>query len=264
MGLPKNPAALRHNAASGPLPPGAVAGPVPYARPRAGWNGLLLLGEVPGSEEVNAGVPFAGPAGRLLDRCLEEAAILRHQCWIANAIRYRPEENRVRLFFADPADPTADIAPSLPAAPHGLLLEAYLPEIRFLWQAILDIQPAVILALGATATWAATGLCGVTKHRGTVHRALHADIPVVPTFHPASALPSRTPENAAAIVEDLTGPVKTLLVASGYTEHDNPDARDHAPTRYAGHVDKGTWNTLRPLLRALGTTAAAPSRTNIQ
>lgn len=49
---------------------------------------LVLVGEQPGDQEDRAGEPFVGPAGRLLDRALEEAGIDRGEVYVTNAVKH--------------------------------------------------------------------------------------------------------------------------------------------------------------------------------
>src|SRR4051794_36278386 len=49
---------------------------------------LMLVGEQPGDKEDLAGEPFVGPAGRLLDRALEEAGIDRSAAYVTNAVKH--------------------------------------------------------------------------------------------------------------------------------------------------------------------------------
>ena len=49
---------------------------------------LALIGEQPGDKEDEEGRPFVGPAGRLLDRALEEAGIARKDCYLTNAVKH--------------------------------------------------------------------------------------------------------------------------------------------------------------------------------
>lgn len=49
---------------------------------------IVLVGEQPGDQEDVAGRPFVGPAGRLLDRCLEEAGLDRRRCYVTNAVKH--------------------------------------------------------------------------------------------------------------------------------------------------------------------------------
>jgi uracil-DNA glycosylase family protein len=66
----------------------AVAGEGPaHAR-------IMLVGEQPGDEEDLRGHPFVGPAGRLLDGCLEEAALERHVIFVTNAVKHFKWEPR--------------------------------------------------------------------------------------------------------------------------------------------------------------------------
>src|SRR5213080_4861881 len=55
---------------------------------------LMLVGEQPGDQEDLAGRPFVGPAGRLLDRALEDAGIDRAQAYVANAVKHFKWEAR--------------------------------------------------------------------------------------------------------------------------------------------------------------------------
>ena len=47
---------------------------------------IMMIGEQPGDQEDRQGRPFVGPAGRLLDKCLEEAEIDRHKVYVTNAV----------------------------------------------------------------------------------------------------------------------------------------------------------------------------------
>src|SRR5215212_11577614 len=49
---------------------------------------VMLVGEQPGDEEDRKGVPFVGPAGRLLDRALEAAEIRREELYVTNAVKH--------------------------------------------------------------------------------------------------------------------------------------------------------------------------------
>src|SRR5215475_1750823 len=49
---------------------------------------LMLVGEQPGNEEDLAGHPFVGPAGKLLDRALEEAGIDRAKAYVTNIVKH--------------------------------------------------------------------------------------------------------------------------------------------------------------------------------
>lgn len=55
---------------------------------------VVLVGEQPGNEEDRKGRPFVGPAGRLLDQCLQEAGVDRSQCYVTNAVKHFKFEQR--------------------------------------------------------------------------------------------------------------------------------------------------------------------------
>jgi uracil-DNA glycosylase len=55
---------------------------------------VVLVGEQPGDREDIAGMPFVGPAGRLLDECLNEASIDRSLCYVTNAVKHFKFERR--------------------------------------------------------------------------------------------------------------------------------------------------------------------------
>jgi uracil-DNA glycosylase family 4 len=60
-----------------------------FGRGRQGAR-LVLVGEQPGDQEDRRGEPFVGPAGRLLDRALEEAGVQGEQAYVTNAVKHVP------------------------------------------------------------------------------------------------------------------------------------------------------------------------------
>ncbi len=86
----------------------------------------FLLGEAPGRNEDELGIPFVGAAGRKLDRLLELAGININQCYLSNVCRCRPPENRV---------------------PRKKEIRAC---VDFLWREIRLVKPSIIIPLGAT------------------------------------------------------------------------------------------------------------------
>ena len=77
---------------------------------------LMLVGEAPGAEEDRQGLPFVGPAGRLLDKMLEAIGIERKEAYISNILPWRPPGNR------NPAD--SEIAACLPFVERHIELAA--------------------------------------------------------------------------------------------------------------------------------------------
>jgi len=124
---------------------------------------LVFVGEAPGSDEDQQGLPFVGKAGQLLTKIIEAINFKRSQVYICNILKCRPPENRNPL--------PAEIE----------LCEPYL--IRQLE----IIKPAVICTLGtfASQTLLKTDI-PISKLRGKIH--YYQNIKLVPTFHPAALL----------------------------------------------------------------------------
>lgn len=58
---------------------------------------IMMIGEQPGDQEDKQGRPFVGPAGKLLDRCLEEAGIDREKVYVTNTVKHFRWEPRGKL-----------------------------------------------------------------------------------------------------------------------------------------------------------------------
>lgn len=151
---------------------------------------LILVGEQPGDREDLEGAPFVGPAGLLLDRCLEEAGIDRGDVYVTNAVKHFKWEPRgKRRIHKKPS--VREIAACRP------WLDAELEEV----------QPEIVVCLGATAAQALLGRAfRVTQHRGKP--IFHGSLPpVLATVHPSSIL--RAPDHESReqgrrdFVEDL-------------------------------------------------------------
>jgi DNA polymerase len=130
-----------------------------------------MIGEQPGDYEDVAGKPFVGPAGKILDRALEEAGINRDEVYVTNAVKHFKWEPRgKRRIHQKPS--SRDIAACRP------WLEA---ELRL-------VEPKLVVCLGSTAGQTIFGPSfRVTKERGKV---LSSDLApkVVATVHPSSLL----------------------------------------------------------------------------
>lgn len=130
---------------------------------------VLFVGEAPGAEEDRRGLPFVGPAGRLLDRMLAAIALDRDQVCISNMLFWRPPGNR---------SPTADeIATCLPFAQRLIEL----------------IDPEVLVLVGGISAKAILGRTeGITRLRGVWRRysspGLAAPIDAIAIYHPAYLL----------------------------------------------------------------------------
>lgn len=140
---------------------------------------LVLVGEQPGDREDQAGEPFVGPAGRVLDRALREAGIPREETYLTNAVKHFKFEQRGkrRIHQRPSADEIRACRPWLDA------------ELRVL-------RPSMLVTLGATAAQALLGRSfRITKNRGQVLDWADG-MSLVPTVHPSAIL--RTPDEQRA------------------------------------------------------------------
>ncbi len=144
---------------------------------------LMFVGEAPGADEDEQGLPFVGKAGQLLTKIIEAIDLKREDVYIANVIKCRPPANR---------NPEPDeVATCEP----------------FLFRQIDLIKPRVIVALGTHAahTLLKTDV-PISRIRGKQHEYRGAIL--IPTFHPAYLL--RSPDRKREVWEDMKL-VKSLL-----------------------------------------------------
>jgi uracil-DNA glycosylase family 4 len=143
---------------------------------------LVFVGEAPGEQEDQAGRPFVGPAGELLDKMIKALGLGREQVYITNVVKTRPFENRTPR-----PDEAAACGP-------------------WLADELLAIRPKAIVALGGTpAKHLLQTVTGITRLRGVwgACRIGDTEFRVMPTFHPAFVLRQYTPEVRSAVWQDL-------------------------------------------------------------
>ncbi len=165
----------------------AVFGETVGARAKAR---MMMVGEQPGDREDKQGHPFVGPAGKFLDRCLEEAEIDRKQVYVTNAVKHFKWEPRGKI--------------RLHKKPNSSEIFACSPWLRAETDAV---KPELIVCLGATAAQSLLGAAfRVTKSHGTIQQE-EGWPPILATAHPASILRARTDEDrhrqTAEFIEDL-------------------------------------------------------------
>ncbi len=132
---------------------------------------IMLVGEQPGDYEDVAGKPFVGPAGKIMDRALEEAGIDRSKVYVTNAVKHFKWEPRGKRRIHKKPN-SREIAACRP------WLEA---ELRL-------VKPKLLVCLGATAAQAIFGPSfRVTRERGKVLSSKLAPR-VLATVHPSSLL----------------------------------------------------------------------------
>ena len=125
---------------------------------------IMLIGEAPGSNEDQEGLPFVGRAGTLLDKMLASISLDRKNVYISNIINYRPPENR---------------------RPTNEEMNRYLPFIK---KHIEIIAPKILILLGSTAMNALIDNdVVISKVRGQWIEKKFGECKtsVIVTFHPA-------------------------------------------------------------------------------
>jgi uracil-DNA glycosylase family protein len=133
--------------------------------------GIMMVGEQPGDAEDLAGHPFVGPAGKLLDRALEEAGIDRTVVYVTNVVKHFKWEPRGKR--------------RIHAKPNAAEVSACRP---WLDTEIALVKPRVLVCLGATAAQALLGKTfKVSKQRGEFVESSLAPL-VTATVHPSSIL----------------------------------------------------------------------------
>lgn len=126
---------------------------------------IMLIGEAPGQNEDEQGIPFVGRAGKLLDKLLDESGINReNDVCIANTVKCRPPDNRV------------------PALNEKLACRVYLDA------QISLIRPDLILLTGSTAVTSFLKMkFSITKIRGQFFDGPF-NSKMMPIFHPSYLL----------------------------------------------------------------------------
>jgi DNA polymerase len=158
---------------------------------------VMLVGEQPGDREDRAGHPFVGPAGRELDRALEEAGIDRRAAYVTNVVKHFKFEERGKR--------------RIHATPKKFEVDACRP---WLDEELRVVKPEALVILGATAGKALLGSkFTIRDARG---RPIESDIAplVVATIHPSAIL--RAPDEDArqrerrAFTDDLRAVAEAL------------------------------------------------------
>jgi uracil-DNA glycosylase family 4 len=168
-------AASRTRVVPGQAPPGAD---------------VLLVGEAPGAQEDETGVPFVGRSGQLLDGLLDDAGLRRDRVAVANVLKCRPPANRKPR--------RAEVTRCRPWLDRQVDL----------------VDPVVVVALGGTAAEWFVGpgaRIAALREQGRVTPLLHLGRRLLVTYHPSAAIrfgPRGAP--LAALREDLAEVARVL------------------------------------------------------
>lgn len=142
---------------------------------------IMLIGEAPSATDDSTGLPFTGPAGRLLDELLAEAGTSRDEIWITNLVRCFAGRERAGRTENRPVR-----AGEVASCRTWLNLE------------IQYVNPKLIVAVGAPAARVLIGPdIRLTEQRGSVMKRADGRL-VMPTIQPAFAMRLRTLQDEAA------------------------------------------------------------------
>jgi len=138
---------------------------------------FMIIGEAPGKDEDEQGVPFVGRSGKFLTKILTSLGIDRKDIFITNSVKCRPPQNR---------KPTT--------------LESKTCKDILLINQINIIKPKVICTLGSASIEALLEKpVKISEIHGT--QLLFNSIAVIPTYHPAYVM--RTPKKLNLFIQDI-------------------------------------------------------------
>ncbi|MFZ2125459.1 MAG: uracil-DNA glycosylase [Candidatus Saccharimonadales bacterium] len=156
---------------------------------------IVLIGEAPGKNEDEQGLPFVGAAGKFLDEMLKSANMVRSDVFITNIVKYRPPNNR---------DPNPEEK------------EAFWP---YLVRQLDVIQPQVVVTLGRHSMEYFIPDRKISEIHGQPKRIKFGDtkIVVVPLYHPAAALYNGSMR--ATLIEDFNKLPKIIEILQNEKEN---------------------------------------------
>lgn len=139
-------------------------------------NGIMLVGEFPGADDMLDHRLFSGAPGKALDYLLQFAGISREQCYITVVFPTRPPQGSPQHFF------TRDKNENPKHSKLGYLHNHYTHHLQRLDEEIEKAAPKIIIALGSLALWALTGEDRISDYRGTVQD--YGQAKLIPTHSP--------------------------------------------------------------------------------
>src|ERR1035437_8634104 len=187
---------------------------------------IVIVGEAPGTQEMQKGRPFMCYAGDMLTNMLGRSGIARHECFITNLCHIQPPGNHFEHFYKSTGQ--AD----------------YIRGVIQLKCDLESIRPNLVIALGAHPLRALTGRKGINDWRGSILPCtLVKDLKVIGTIHPAAIL--RIWDYKCVAEFDL----KRCAAEARFPELDLPKRCFYLPHAVAPQGDSHfTYGTLTPEL----------------
>jgi len=134
---------------------------------------IAFFGEALGLQEERRGEPFVGTAeaGKMFNKILGNAGIVRSDCYVSNVIKERPQNNNIKQFIDLSVDPP-------------IITEEYKAYEQELYEEIAGLSANVLVALGNIPLYALTRIVGgITKRRGSIYK--HTGRKVIACLHPS-------------------------------------------------------------------------------
>ena len=167
---------------------------VPGVGPGPGKARIMLVGEQPGDQEDLQGLPFVGPAGKVLDRALAEAGVDRNVLYLTNAVKHFKWELRgKRRLHKTPAQREI-------SACHV-----------WLEQELKMVEPEVVVALGATALKSVLQDGGATMSEMMDAPFQHEGRWVVVVYHPSFVLRARDEDSRKQAYDVIVAGLRQAL-----------------------------------------------------
>lgn len=162
---------------------------------------LMIVGEQPGDQEDLQGRPFVGPAGQLFDAISRSVGLEREETFVTNAVKHFKFQPRGRKRIHQRPD------------------AGEVERCRWWLDAeVSHVKPKLILAMGATAAMALTGLGrDLAKRRGRTEESRHG-APVLLTYHPSYLLRIHDPKMRKIAEKDFASDLRIAVqIAQAYS-----------------------------------------------
>lgn len=175
---------------------------------------IMIVGEQPGDQEDQAGRPFIGPAGEILDQALKEAGMEREAVYKTNAVKHFKFtwQNKRRLHEKPAPRDVAACKPWL------------LAERRW-------VQPDLVICLGLTAALSVFGRSFRLKDvRGLIQPSSFAKLSMI-TYHPAHILRLPNPQEQAAAFQELVHDLRTAVTIWRHAQEKDPSLNESRPSQ---------------------------------
>lgn len=160
---------------------------------------VAVVGEAWGEHEERHEAAFVGPTGRFLRAFMSKAGLRPRDCLFTNVFNLRPRPTNAIENILGPKKGALEGRPAVAKGKYAR--PEHESELSRLGAEICSARPRLVIALGATASWALLDTQGIAKHRGAPAWSERYGVWVLPTYHPSAVL--RTPTHRPVFYADL-------------------------------------------------------------